>query len=34
MPVRAEEHVQPLTEYVGEKLYVDLVSMSETIRGN
>ena len=28
------EHVPSLTGYVGEKLYVDLVSKSETIRGN
>ena len=34
MPVRTGEHVLPLTVYVGEKLYIDLVSMSETIRGN
>ena len=34
MPVRAGEHIPSLTGYVGEKLYVDLVSMSETIRGN
>ena len=34
MPVRAREHVPSLTGYVGEKLYVDLVSMSKTIRGN
>ena len=34
MPVRVGEHVRLLTGYVGEKLYLDLVSMSETIRGN
>ena len=34
MPVRAGGHVQSLTGYVGETLYVDLVFMSETIRGN
>ena len=34
MPVRAREHVPSLTDYVGEKLYEDLVSMSEIIRGN
>ena len=34
MPVRTGEHVPLLTGYVGEKLYVDLVSMSETVRGN
>ena len=34
MPVQTREHVSSLTGYVGEKLYVDLVSMSETIRGN
>ena len=34
MPVRTGEHVPLLTGYVGEKLYLDLVSMSETIRGN
>ena len=34
MPVRAGEHVPLLSGYVGEKLYVDLVSILETIRGN
>ena len=34
MPIRAGEHVPSLTGYVGKKLYEDLVSMSETIRGN
>ena len=34
MPVQTGEHVPWLTGYVGEKLYVDLVSMSETLRGN
>ena len=34
MPVRAGEHVPSLTGYVGEKLYIDLVSMPETIKGN
>ena len=34
MPVRAGEHVPSLTRYVREKMYVDLVSMSETIRIN
>ena len=34
MPDRAGVHVPLLTGYVGEKLYVDLVSMSETIRAN
>ena len=34
MPVRTGEHVPLLTGYVGEKLYEDLFSMSETIRGN
>ena len=28
MPVRIGEHVPSLTGYVGEKMYVDLVSMS------
>ena len=31
--VRTVEHVSFLMRYVGKKLYVDLVSMSETIRG-
>ena len=34
MPARTGVHVPSLAGYVGEKLYVDLVSMSETIRGN
>ena len=34
MPVRTKEHVPLLTGYMGEKLCVDLVSMSVTIRGN
>ena len=34
MPLRTGEHIPSLTGYVGEKLYVDLVSMLETIRGN
>ena len=34
MPVRTREHVPSLTGYVGEKLYLDLVSMSDTVRGN
>ena len=34
MPVRTREHVPSLTGYEGEKLYVDLVSMLETMRGN
>ena len=34
MPVRTGEHVPSLTRYEGEKLYVDLVSMSDTIREN
>ena len=34
MPVRTGEHVPLLTGYVAEKLYIDLVSMSETVRGN
>ena len=34
MPVRTGEHVPSLTGYVGEKLYVDLASMSVTVRGN
>ena len=34
MPVRTGVHVPFLAGYVGEKLYMDLVSMSETIRGN
>ena len=34
MPDRTGVHVPLLAGYVGEKLYVDLVNMSETIRGN
>ena len=34
MPVRTGEHVPSLTGYEGEKLYVDLVSLLETMRGN
>ena len=34
IPVKTGEHVPLLTGYVEEKLYVDLVSMLETIRGN
>ena len=34
MPVRTGEHVPSLTVYVGEKLYIDLVSISDTVRGN
>ena len=34
MPVRIREHVPSLTRYVGEKLYVDLVSMSDKTRRN
>ena len=36
MPVRTGVHMQSLTGYVGEKLYilVDLVSMSDTVQGN
>ena len=34
MPVRTDEHVLSLTGYMEEKLYVDLVSMLETITGN
>ena len=34
MPVQTGEHVPSLTEYVGDKLYVDLVSMWGTKRGN
>ena len=32
--MRTGVDVPSLAGYVGEKLYVDLVSMSETIRGN
>ena len=34
IPVRTGEDVPSLTGYMGENLYMDLVSMSETIRGN
>ena len=34
MPVRTGEHVPSLTRYAGEKLTLDLVSMSDTMRGN
>ena len=34
MPVRTEEHVPSLTRYVVEKLYIELVSLSDTVRGN
>ena len=34
MPVMTGEHVPLLTGYVGEKLYVDLVSIHKTMRGN
>ena len=34
MPVRTGEHVPSLTGYVGEKLYINMVSMSNTVRGN
>ena len=34
MPAKTEVHVPWLAGYVGEKLYMDLVNMSETIRGN
>ena len=34
MPARTGVHVSSLAGYVGEKLYVDLVTMSETIGGN
>ena len=33
MPARTRVHVPYLTGYLGEKLYMDLVTMSETIRG-
>ena len=33
MPVRTGVHVPSLRGYVGEKLDVDLVSMSDTVRG-
>ena len=34
MPVRTGEYIPSLAGYIGEKLYVDLVSMSDTTRGN
>ena len=34
IPVRSGIHMPSLTGYVGEKLYIDLVSMSDTVRGN
>ena len=34
MPVRTGEHVTLLTGYVGEKPYIELVSILETVRGN
>ena len=34
MPFRTRVHMPSLTGYVGEKLYIDLVSMSDTVRGN
>ena len=34
MPVRTRIHIPSLMGYVGEKLYTDLVSMSDTVRGN
>ena len=34
VPARVGVHVPSLTGYVGEKLYIDLVSMSDTVRGN
>ena len=34
MPVWTGEHFPSFTGYVGEKLYIDLVSMSDTVRGN
>ena len=34
MPVRTGEHILSLMGYVGEKLYIDLVLMSDTVRGN
>ena len=32
--VRTSAHMLSLTGYVGEKLYIDLVSMSDTVQGN
>ena len=34
MPVRTGVHMPSLTGYVGEKLYIDLVFMADTVRGN
>ena len=34
MPVRTGAHMPSLTGYVGEKLYIDLVSLSDTVQGN
>ena len=34
IPVRSGIHMPSLTGYVGEKLYIDLVTMSDTMRGN
>ena len=34
MEVRTGEHIPSLTGYIGEKMYVDLVSMTDTMRGN
>ena len=34
VPSRVGEHVPSLTGYVREKLYIDLVAMSDTVRGN
>ena len=34
MLVRTGEQVSSLMGYVGEKLYIDVVSMSDTVRGN
>ena len=34
VPAQVRVHVPLLTGYVGEKLYIDLVLMSDTVRGN
>ena len=34
VPARSGIHQPSLTGYVGEKLYIDLVSMLDTVRGN
>ena len=34
MPARTGVHVPTLAGYVGEKLYMDLITMSESIIGN